>query len=121
MNVLNRRTVIITVDTTTPDYINNTIFTRISNVAFIPNEVIVRSISVRNRANNNENIIISSSLLGNNVLGSCSVHSAETSNTNPQSVFPLNIPVNGNYSFTLNTPNNQLIINIVLEFIQYAN
>jgi hypothetical protein len=121
MNFLNRKTVIVSIDSSSGSYINNTISRAISDVAFIPDEVVVRTISVSNGHNTNEVFIITSSLISNNVLGCCSVHDGETSNTNPQSVFPLGTPINGNYSFTLlNTVNLNLVINIVLEFIQYA-
>lgn len=125
MNVLNRRTVIVSINTTLPSYNNNTISQRISNIDFIPDEVILRTISVINADNNNESFIITSNLINGNAIGCCSVHSAETATTNPQSVFPLGRQINGDYSFTLLDGNgnvatmNSMIITLCLEFVEY--
>jgi len=125
MNVLNRKTVIITINTSSPTYINNTISQRIDNINFIPDEVILRTISVANLDNDNEVFIISSNLVNNNVMGVCCVHSSETTVSNPQSVFPLGRQINGNYTFTLldssgNITNlNNMIVSLCLEFVEY--
>lgn len=124
MNVLNRRTVIITINTASPSYVNNTITQRISNIDFIPDEVILRTISATNFDNSNEQFLVSSNLIGN-VLGCCCVHSGETSNINPQSVFPLGRQINGTYTFTLldfegvTTVLNTMVVNLCLEFVEY--
>ncbi len=126
MNVKNRRIAVVTIDTTSALYVNNTIPYRFNNINFIPDEVILRSISVANIDASNECFILSSNLVPNNIMGSHVVTNAQASNQNPQTVFTLGYPITGSYNFTLLDSNgnltptmNNMVVTLCLEFVEY--
>ena len=125
MKVKNRKNVIVSIDTSSSSYVNNTITKAINDVSFIPDEMIIRTIAVTNVDASNESFIITSSLVGNNMIGCCSVSPSLSTTVNPQSVFNLGVPISGNYSFTLlNTTFgfsalNTMSILISIEFVEY--
>lgn len=124
MKVKNRKTHVVTISTTASGYSNNSITYNFKNISFIPDEMIVRSVSVINNTGTRECAIVYTNLVSDNI---CSFVCTQTNTTNNQldNRFIIGKEVSGNYVFTLLDENkaivamNDMVITITLEFVEY--